>query len=122
MPGDYNMHRCTKCGQDKLDEDFYQSATQHTYWCKECKQAQNKKWTRANPVKRKAQSTVGHHKMWALKSGVPYKRVDLVKLYERDKGVCQICKEPVTWEEASHDLIVPRSKGGPSTWSNSQLV
>jgi|SRR5215831_9898152 len=103
------MPKCSLCGQNKPEEAFY---CFNYYSCKECNYTPS----------RKASIVAAAHKRWARESGVLYERVDLRRLYERDKGTCGICKQPVAWEDASHDLITPRSKGGPSTWVNSQLT
>lgn len=44
------------------------------------------------------------------------------KVYERDEGICQICFEPVLFEEGSADHIIPWSRGGPSAQRNLRLT
>ena len=39
-------------------------------------------------------------------------------VYARDKGSCQYCKKRVTRSEATYDHVLPRSKGGKTTWEN----
>lgn len=55
--------------------------------------------------------------------------VKLEKLIERDKGVCQLCNEPVKLDAhyshplaATNDHIIPVSKGGEHSYTNCQLA
>ena len=41
-------------------------------------------------------------------------RADRYSVYRRDNGVCQYCSAPAT----TMDHVVPKSKGGDSSWSN----
>lgn len=43
-------------------------------------------------------------------------------IYYRDKGICQLCKEKVSFGDAEFDHIAPWSKGGPTTVRNGQLL
>lgn len=43
-------------------------------------------------------------------------------LYIRDKGRCQYCRTPVKREDLTYDHVVPRSKGGKTTWENIVLA
>ncbi|HAL62574.1 MAG TPA: hypothetical protein DCP08_09255 [Chloroflexi bacterium] len=47
--------------------------------------------------------------------GDPAKRREI---FERDQWVCHYCGEEVTEENACLDHLIPRSKGGESTWNN----
>lgn len=42
-------------------------------------------------------------------------------LYERDGGKCCYCGKKITQKEATVDHVIPRSKGGKSTWDNVAL-
>lgn len=70
-------------------------------------------------------------------SNVVDKDIDLNRLYERDKGVCQICGKPVDFNDChyndngafvagnlypSKDHIVPLSLGGKHSWDNVRLA
>lgn len=71
-----------------------------------------------------------------LKGKVIDKDISLLKLAERDKGVCQICGLEVRWDDIeerdnaiiagdyypSIDHIIPLSKGGMHAWDNVQLA
>ncbi len=71
-----------------------------------------------------------------LKGKVIDKDISLLKLAERDKGICQICGLEVRWDDIeekdqaiiagdyypSIDHIIPLSKGGMHSWDNVQLA
>lgn len=42
-------------------------------------------------------------------------------IWERDGGVCQYTGRKLTRNEGNIDHVVPRSRGGPSTWENCVL-
>lgn len=55
--------------------------------------------------------------------------VDLVQLFDRDAGMCGICRQPVdpkvAWPDKMSktlDHIVPLSRGGRHSWANAQLA
>ena len=41
-----------------------------------------------------------------------------VNIYARDGYRCQYCGKPCTIDELTYDHVVPRSKGGRTTWEN----
>lgn len=43
-------------------------------------------------------------------------------IYERDKGICQLCFLPVTWKDKNIDHIVPLARGGTHEPANVQLT
>ena len=47
-------------------------------------------------------------------NGKPSKRA----IWLRDKGICQYTGKPLKEEEATLDHVVPRSRGGKSSWTN----
>ena len=49
-------------------------------------------------------------------------KVPLSTVYRRDGGRCHLCGGRVGRAEASRDHIVPRSHGGPTTWTNIALA
>ena len=49
-------------------------------------------------------------------------KVPLSTVYRRDGGRCHLCGDRVRRAEASRDHIVPRSRGGPTTWTNIALA
>lgn len=48
--------------------------------------------------------------------------VDRAVLYERDGGVCGICRRPVSRPESSVDHIIPLSKGGEHSYANTRIA
>ncbi len=68
---------------------------------------------------------------WTRKTGAKYQAVDFWKVFERDKGICQICWLPVLRElrgairdsqAPTLDHGVPLSKGGDHTYENVRLA
>jgi len=43
-------------------------------------------------------------------------------VFHRDRGVCQLCRRAVDWEEAEIDHIVPHAVGGKTSLENARLV
>lgn len=43
-------------------------------------------------------------------------------LYQRDRGICQICGQPVSLQNMHADHIIPKSRGGLFRWTNLQLT
>jgi len=43
-------------------------------------------------------------------------------IYDKNNGICQICKKPVTWKNFHADHIIPWTKGGKTTISNGQCT
>jgi len=41
-------------------------------------------------------------------------------VYDRDKDICQLCSQPVTFDKGTVDHRQPYSKGGPTTLENGQ--
>jgi 5-methylcytosine-specific restriction endonuclease McrA len=56
--------------------------------------------------------------------GVAYEEVELVEVYRKDRGICQIatCKKWVMPKHASMDHRLPLSKGGTHLYANVQLT
>lgn len=48
--------------------------------------------------------------------------VDARSIYERDSGICGICKKPIAFEEISLDHIMPISRGGTHEPNNVQIA
>lgn len=48
--------------------------------------------------------------------------VDRAVLYERDGGVCGICRRAVARRESSVDHIIPLSKGGEHSYANTRIA
>lgn len=59
----------------------------------------------------------------AARNGVDWERISRAALWERDKGICGICREKIeSLKEGSIDHIIPISLGGKHTWNNIQLA
>lgn len=76
---------------------------------------------------RKAESYFGDHRL--ERNGKPDRTISLVKVYERDKGICQLCGDKIYFDldpndnkYPSIDHIVPLAKGGLHSWDNVQLA
>lgn len=79
-----------------------------------------RRWKKNNPENIRVEQNNQRHKRRAKKKGGD--RIALDVLYNRDKGVCQVCKLPCLRKVASLDHIKPLSKGGKHIWSNVQLA
>ena len=53
---------------------------------------------------------VGHHKQ-----GVKFSRQNV---YQRDRFTCQYCGQKLRWSELTYDHLVPRSRGGQTSFLN----
>jgi 5-methylcytosine-specific restriction endonuclease McrA len=58
----------------------------------------------------------------SLLKGVKVENVDRLKVYERDSGICGICKKPVNLEDMTIDHIIPLVKGGEHSYKNVQIA
>lgn len=92
------------------------------------KQAQNNPglaiaWQKNNPERYKEIRLRHRHKRRARLKNVEFDgTISLKVLYIRDDGVCQICDQACSREDASIDHIVPIARGGAHTWDNVQLA
>lgn len=55
------------------------------------------------------------HNVKQRKHGVKFSRTSV---YIRDKGMCQFCGQPVPRADLTYDHVVPRARGGRTTWNN----
>lgn len=85
----------------------------------------SRKWKRDNPEKNREKS----RRRRAAKKGNGVEKIDLVALFERDGWVCHLCGESVDRDlkypdpgSASHDHVIPLSRGGTHTWNNVKLA
>lgn len=67
---------------------------------------------RATDPAAKARSINDKGMQRAKADGLPYEKVRPLEIYERDKGVCQLCSKPVGILEFSLDHVIPHGKGG----------
>ena len=78
---------------------------------------------------RAKQARKGKHRARARYFGVEYETVNPLRVYERDKWMCGICKKPVNkrlkWPNqmcVSLDHVVAMANGGPHTYANTQCA
>jgi 5-methylcytosine-specific restriction endonuclease McrA len=124
---------CGGCSQMRPVTDFCRDRSAKDglqCWCRKCENAHardkypevNRKsvdtWEKKNPDK--VLATI--HRRRARKLNAFVEDVSIDRLYELANGVCQICKEPCTREDASIDHIIPLSKGGEHSYKNTQLA
>ncbi len=76
---------------------------------------------------RKAENYFRDHRL--ERNGKPDSTISLVKVYERDRGICQLCGDKIYFnldpndnKYPSIDHIVPLAKGGLHSWDNVQLA
>lgn len=62
------------------------------------------------------------HEVRARRLGVRWEPVDLRLVYQRDKGICGICREPVSLELFTIDHIMALSRGGAHVMDNLQIA
>lgn len=69
----------------------------------------------AMPKTVRFKSGIPSSKFYAARQRPKFSRSDL---FLRDNGVCQYCEKRLCKEVATIDHVVPRSKGGLTTWEN----
>jgi len=45
-------------------------------------------------------------------------RLNKTNLFYRDGGICSYCGKELTMADVTQDHVIPRSKGGPTSWNN----
>ena len=57
-------------------------------------------------------------------NGIPHKRPKFSSsaVWNRDKGICQYTGQKLTPNQGNIDHVIPRSRGGESSWTNCVLV
>ena len=141
---------CRACGETKPIEQFHlhkQMADGRLTKCKACTAAQCREyekthraecrnrraaWRAANPDRWKEIQRRSYEKdkasgALAAKSAryrgrKPKNIVDLAAIYERDKGVCHICTQPVAKDLAHYDHVVPLILGGEHSEANLKVA
>jgi 5-methylcytosine-specific restriction endonuclease McrA len=76
-------------------------------------------WVKDNPDKMHAAKS----RRRTREAGALYvEAVSLDVLYQRDKGICQLCHKPCKRQEASRDHVVPIVEGGEHSYRNCVLA
>lgn len=52
------------------------------------------------------------------KSFIKHVRFNKRNVFLRDGGKCAYCQQPVSYRKATYDHVKPKSKGGPTNWTN----
>ncbi len=116
--------QCVGCGRFKHRAQYYKSSSTEdglNRYCKHCC-----KVNRGSEAIRKREKTSKlsmrqRHRAHTL--GVECdETITLNKIFQRDEGMCGICKKWVQPRLASMDHVQPLSKYGTHTWDNIQLT
>lgn len=94
----------------------------HKHRRAELMRRRTKSWRARNPAKARAQARRGAKVRRARLMGAAVREVvDPAVLWERDGGICGICGRPATADAFDVDHIIPLSKGGDHSYSNTQV-
>lgn len=107
------MKKCTKCGTEKPNSDFYPTYVREGEFrpsCKECDKSGSKSWAKHNPEKTK----VIRRKEALKRCGFTPELFN--ELIQKQKGLCAICKKP------SHDSKPLRPDHNHSTMQPRELL
>jgi 5-methylcytosine-specific restriction endonuclease McrA len=70
---------------------------------------------RTTTVAYKMPSVIRQFKKYKRKEDVKFSRINI---YMRDGWSCQYCGQKKSTKELTFDHVIPRDKGGPTTWEN----
>jgi len=111
---------CRKCSQEKVASRFSPDKTTDgmRVFCKDCNREACRKYQKTHPdiFARKANRRRAH------KRNAFVEDVEPVVLIELDDGICGICGEDVDPFEYHIDHIIPLSKGGEHSYTNTQIA
>ena len=65
---------------------------------------------------------VGDRSLCSLRCFYTTRKVPVLNIWLRDEGICHLCEQPVSLEDASRDHLKPRSLGGKTTYKNIALA
>jgi 5-methylcytosine-specific restriction endonuclease McrA len=130
------MQRCPNCREVKPLSEFHRDRARRlgrVSSCKRCSvaksaaayarravanRAYNERYRRKNLGKfaqKEANRRARKRQYWV-------ENVDRDVLFERDGGICGICKRPVDSAEFDIDHVIPISRGGEHSYSNTQVA
>lgn len=81
---------------------------------------QVKDWCNANPEKTLESSRRRRHRRRARLANVESKPINFKNIWEKYHGMCGICDQPIEFEKAHFDHIIPLAEAGPDTEENLQ--
>ena len=86
--------KCSKCGKVKSQDEFPYSNDNR---CKDCRREYDAA-RYAGDSERQRRLRIQNATTYAIRAGYTIvEDVDLEVVYERDSGICQICRKPVDW-------------------------
>ena len=100
------MRTCKQCG---ASFGLIYGTKRRLYCSRECEEH-----------RRQAERSGTSHRRRAKRYGVPYEHVNRLKVFERDRWRCKLCGAKVKQSTAELDHILPLSKGGGHTYTNTQ--
>lgn len=115
--------RCPACERTLPGTAFYvakrTSDGLQTY-CKECQNQKNHRWYEAHKERVVAWRARYYldYRYQARKMGSAADKVNYSAIWERDKGICYLCGQPIDRSDVHFDHVIPLSKGGPHTSDN----
>ena len=77
------------------------------------------RWRKQHPDEEKSSAARRHARRRGYQDA-PVEHVDLRAVFGRYSGRCGICGQPVSWETADFDHIIPLKRGGSHTFDNLQ--
>lgn len=117
---------CILCGnQFKLGKSL-----RYKFCSDECCKKYGTIYRREYTKTHKRQRANPGHRQRAIKNGVVYMYINRIKVFKRDKWICQICGKKLSEKNIGTnkhnapelDHIIPLSRGGPHTYSNVQCA
>ena len=114
---DVNRKACRKY-YEKHKRQKYVSSKRYRQRHPEVARRSCAKWRRNNPEKMRDL----YHRYRARKCAAFVEPVSRRKCWERDKGICQICRKPVAFEKMHLDHKIPLARGGQHSYENCQTA
>lgn len=124
------MHYCRECQKAASQLQYRKDPDKHKKRMRswqlqnpEARRIIERRCYAGNKVVMVSRHTDHNRKRRAAKYGNgPIDDITLQEVFERDKGICQICKTVCTYEQSSIDHCIALINGGTHTWDNVQLA